>query len=213
MKTKKRKIGKKIPQKKASEEKILVAWETPKQIPNLPYSICEEIEDIDWCNDFWISVCPIRHRIPEISIEIWESNGMISDLVYENALLQNVEFEWGTYSRPVHIRPIVLGRDIKAPVIKTAKITEVVFENAEDIDPVEIAKCNIIRKLSIHVEDVDIRKCAEEKNFIYKNTKFFCRTCSFDICNDCFITECSNHDVQWLGVATFNCYSPEHKTE
>ena len=87
MKKNKRKIGKKIPQNKASEERVLVAWETPKAIPSLPYSNCEEVEEFDWSNAFW-SVCPIRYKISEISVEIWDSNGTIADLIYENALLQ-----------------------------------------------------------------------------------------------------------------------------
>ena len=40
----------------------------------------------------------------KISEEIWECWGLefkIPDVVYEHALLQNVEFEWGTWARPV----------------------------------------------------------------------------------------------------------------
>ena len=62
MKTKKRKIGKKIPEKKAQEEKVLVAWETPKLIPSLPYSVCEELEEVDWSKN--------RRRFVGILLEI-----------------------------------------------------------------------------------------------------------------------------------------------
>ena len=56
MKTKKGKIGKKIPEKKAQEEKVLVTWETSKPIPSLPYNVYEELEVFDWSQEVWSSV-------------------------------------------------------------------------------------------------------------------------------------------------------------
>ena len=212
MKTKKRKIGKKIPQNKAIEEKLMIAWETPKLIASLPYSNCEELEEFDWSNEFWTKICPIKYKTAETEDQVWYSNGTIEDLVYENALLQNVEFEWGTFSRAVQVRPTLRGKDIDPPVIKTAKIIKVFNENLKDIAEVVYENCTVIPKTYL-VQRVDIRTCQVEQNFIYKNTKYFCRSCSFDICNDCFTNCCSAHDVQWLGIATFNCLSPHHKPD
>ena len=210
MKTKKRKIGKKIPQKKGVEEKLFVVWESPKQIPDLPYGNCEELEEFDWSSEIWTSICRIHFRVSGVEDDIWYSTGTIEDLVYENALLQNVEFEWGTFSRPVQITPTICGKDIAPPVIKTAEVIKVNVENTKEIESVIYGKSRILHKSYI-VREVVIMECQVEKNFIYKNTKFFCRTCGFEICNECFISECSAHDVQWLGIATFQCFSPEHK--
>ena len=191
---------------------MLVAWETPRATPSLPYSVCEELEEFDWSQEFWSSVCPILYKISQVEEDIWYSTGTIQDLLYENALLQNVEFEWGSYSRPVQITPAIFGRDVKQPAIKTAKVVEVFEENTDDIDHVEYERCTVIHK-SYQIERVEVRECQVEKNYIYKNTKYFCRTCSLDICNACFTTECSAHHLQWLGVATFNCYCPQHKSD
>ena len=158
MKTKKRKIGKKIPEKKAQEEKVLVAWETPKAIPSLPYSVCEELEEFDLDQEFWSSVCPILYKISEVEVEVWYSTATIQDLIYENALLQNVEFEWGTYSRPVQITPTICGRDVKQPAIKTAKVVEVFEENTDDIDHVKYERCTVIHK-SYQIERMETREC------------------------------------------------------
>ena len=52
---------------------------------------------------------------------------------------------------------------------------------------------------------------ADDSKMIYKNTKYFCKKCDIYICNGCFTTECMNHDVQWIGNATFMCESYYHK--
>ena len=46
-----------------------------------------------------------------------------------------------------------------------------------------------------------------------KQTRYFCRNCKADICNACFSTVCSAHNVQFLGAAYFHCKSPFHKIQ
>ena len=51
----------------------------------------------------------------------------------------------------------------------------------------------------------------DSRNMIYKNTKYFCKRCDIYICNACFTSDCLDHDVQWIGNATFACESIYHK--
>ena len=44
-----------------------------------------------------------------------------------------------------------------------------------------------------------------------KQTKYFCKKCKADVCNACFTTVCSAHNVQFIGTAMFHCESPFHK--
>jgi len=44
-----------------------------------------------------------------------------------------------------------------------------------------------------------------------KQTKYFCKKCKTDVCNACFTTVCSSHNVQFIGTSKFHCESPFHK--
>ena len=82
----------------------------------------------------------------------------------------------------VQITPTICGKDIAPPVIKTAEVIKVNVENTKEIESVIYGKSRILHKSYLVIEVV-IMECQVEKNFIYKNTKFFCRTCGFDICS------------------------------
>ena len=140
----------------------------------------------------------------------------IPALVYEHALLQNVEFEWGTWARPVKTKPQVCGRDLKHFEVKFAEEYVIQFESAASITEYEYdsVKCKIVEPDRVNVSDVETEMCKKERestNIVYKNSKFYCKTCNENICNNCFTTECMDHVVQWLGNATFTCDSASHK--
>lgn len=62
------------------------------------------------------------------------------------------------------------------------------------------------------VSEVEVKENKDDNSrMIYKNTKYFCRKCDIYICNGCFSSDCMNHDVQWIGNATFACESFYHK--
>jgi hypothetical protein len=46
-----------------------------------------------------------------------------------------------------------------------------------------------------------------------KQTRYFCKNCKADICNACFSSVCSAHNVQFLGAGYFHCKSPFHKIQ
>jgi len=46
-----------------------------------------------------------------------------------------------------------------------------------------------------------------------KQTKYFCKKCKADVCNDCVTNECSSHNVQFIGTSRFHCQSPFHKIQ
>ena len=46
-----------------------------------------------------------------------------------------------------------------------------------------------------------------------KQTRYFCKNCNADICNACFSSVCSAHNVQFLGAGYFHCKSPFHKIQ
>ena len=51
-------------------------------------------------NPFKISK-PIHYQAAENEVHFHGLEAVIPDVVYEHALLQNVDFEWGTWGRPV----------------------------------------------------------------------------------------------------------------
>ena len=46
-----------------------------------------------------------------------------------------------------------------------------------------------------------------------KQARYYCKTCKADVCNACFSSTCSAHNVQFLGSAYFHCASPYHKIQ
>jgi len=40
---------------------------------------------------------------------------------------------------------------------------------------------------------------------VIKQTKYLCKTCNLTICNRCFSTKCSAHNVDFRGTGTFGC--------
>lgn len=62
--------------------------------------------------------------------------------------------------------------------------------------------------------DVTIPEVREECNIRTKtlrHPKYFCRSCSVDICKDCLQERCLSHNVQWVGNQTFRCAWPHHR--
>merc|ERR1711915_201380 len=105
------------------------------------------------------------------------------------------------------------GKVIKPLAIKKADVIDVIEETIATLDPILLVVCEIAEGMKpsrVITTEVSVKKCEKEKNFIYKNSKYFCRSCNIDICNDCFTSGCSAHDVQWLGSSSFSCLSPQH---
>lgn len=173
----------------------------------------QEIEHFQMNNNS--PVCELlKYKLSEEEQEVWGLEWSIPDVVYEHALLQNVEFEWGTWGRPVKIRPDVRGKDVEHQKVKTAEETDEVFEVAKPFPAVIYGKCTILEPERVRTLYLNIKECKKKDdlpNFIYKKPKFYCKTCNEYICNNCFTTECMDHVVQWLGNATFRCESPCHK--
>jgi len=354
----KRKIGKKLPVFKAVEDKVPVAWETPKSIPDIPYCYCSRVQDLNWNTederrikykiaeeerDIWniagiidelvfshatlqnvdfewgkssrpyryqpqvrvcgqvneleivrkgketevvyetatelavfnVEICKIKtkttgkyktdrikrarvevneeymnttledldpnefsqqietfktnkddiiskqmkYKLCEEEPEVWGLEFIIPDLVYEHALLQNVEFEWGTWSRPVQLRPDVKGREEEHIQVKKAEVIDIFYETTKTFPAVTFDKCTVVfpepaklaRRVFPNLKECKYKKEEEFPNYIYKNSKYYCKRCNEYICNTCFTTECIDHDVQWMGNATFRCESPGHK--
>jgi len=161
----------------------------------------------------------MKYKVCEEEPEVWGLETMIPDLVYEHALLQNVEFEWGTWSRPVQLRPDVRGREEQHIQEKKAEVLDIVYETTKTFPAVTFEKCTVVvlepAKLALRVfpnlNECKYKKEEEFPNYIYKNSKYYCKRCNEYICNSCFTTECIDHDVQWMGNATFRCESPCHK--
>ena len=183
----------------------------------------QEIEDFLVLDRSPLSNC-IKYKLSEEESSIWGEERPIPEVVYEHAILQNVEFEWGTWARPVKIKPDVRGKDVEPQKMKTAEMTEVGFEVADCFPAVRFFNCNCIEPAKVRKVFVKVRDCKEEEkkeekkkeeaelpNLIYKKPKFYCKTCQAHICNNCFTSECMDHVVQWLGNATFRCESVGHE--
>lgn len=44
-----------------------------------------------------------------------------------------------------------------------------------------------------------------------KQTRYYCKKCTIDVCNLCFTKSCTGHAVQFLGQSKFICESPYHQ--
>ena len=216
-KIKTKKTGKNKPKSTEKEnvvfdERLDWSYDDPySQIYDDPYS--QKIEEFAKKKDPLIS-SHIKYKLSEEESEVWGLELVIPELVYENVPIQDVKFEYGSWGRSVRIRPDVRGKEVEHQKVKTAEKTEIVFEIAKSFPAIIIDKCKIIEPERVRTVYLNIKECKQEKdlpNFIYKNTKFYCKTCNEYICNGCFTTECIDHDVQWLGNATFRCESPYHK--
>jgi len=156
----------------------------------------------------------IKYKILEEQQVVFGLEIEIPEIEYEHALVQDVKFEYGSWGRSVRIKPDVRGQEVEQQKVKFAEKIEVVFEVVQPFHTVNFERCKIIQKDFVRTLYLEVKECKKEKgspNIIYKNSKFYCKSCNEHICNACFTTECMDHNVQWLGNATFRCESTYHK--
>ena len=83
---------------------------------------------------------------------------------------------------------------------------------------------NRFHRLSVPEQDIQARQKSKRSDKLReefqeravgppKQTRYFCKTCKADICNACFSSVCSAHNVQFLGAGYFHCKSPFHKIQ
>ena len=84
------------------------------------------------------------------------------------------------------------------------------LEYAGHIPTVVTEKCNILK--DCHEGHVKVSKAEilEVKNILRRNPKYFCLSCSTELCKDCFSSACITHEVLWVGNRLFRCSSPYH---
>jgi len=213
----------KIKQKKTDRNRTRNAHEKFEEEPSYFFldpevKYDQEIEDFLILDRSPVST-RIKYKVSEEESSVWGVERSIPEVVYEHALLQNVEFEWGTWARPVKIKPDVRGKEVGPQELKTADVTEVVFEEANCFPALIFSNCTSIEPAKVRTMLVKVRDCKEQKkneeadlpNLIFKKPKFYCKTCEAYICNNCFTSDCMDHVVQWLGNATFRCEAVRHE--
>jgi len=84
------------------------------------------------------------------------------------------------------------------------------LEETGNIPSLVTEKVNILYdsvKRQVKVNKIEIR---ELKNILEMNPKYFCVSCTTDLCKDCFSSACITHNVLWVGNRFFRCSSPYH---
>ena len=145
------------------------------------------------------------------------------DILYE--FLHQLEFFCAKYLPFFRFKADVRGKDVKLGKIQKAQINEIVSERTQPLSNTSPAPCHALVEVSgrikvtvcrVYTADIspsvpEIIPKDDNCRMIYKNTKYFCKRCDIYICNGCFSSDCMNHDVQWIGNATFACESIYHK--
>jgi len=93
---------------------------------------------------------------------------------------------------------------------------EVIFEQVDTITGGVEGRCRlVVETFSGNCATVTLVQAQrrEVKRQIAKNSKYFCKHCTADICNVCFKLNCISHDVQYMGVKWFRCRSPNKLCE
>jgi len=115
---------------------------------------------------------------------------------------------------PVHRRPV---HSHHKDELGTAKIKE---ENIFDADKiVEDERYRKIISLAPVFTTIKRNEVEEKpkKEFTVRNvrpakqTRYYCKKCTIDVCNLCFTKTCTGHAVQFLGQSKFVCESPYHQ--
>merc|ERR1711973_1038805 len=226
----KTRLNRRIKINKSKDEKVPIAWEQGKEISKLGFRECKAIQDTELDRKL---KTVIHYKISEQQDDFWWSEEVIEEIVFEHATIHNVEFEWGTFGRAYRFKADVRGKDLKLGKVHKAEVG-VLYDISEETQPLTVWNNSHLCQASVILSDRHIvrketrqvKECPQEKEFspetqiimkddisniIYKNTKYFCKKCDIYICNACFSNDCMNHDVQWIGNATFACESIYHK--
>ena len=95
----KSRLNKKLKVKKCPrDEKVPIAWEQGKDIPKLPYTQPELIQETELDR---LLRPVIKYKISEDYDQYWCCEGHIDEIKFEHATIHNVDFEWGTFGRAV----------------------------------------------------------------------------------------------------------------
>ena len=109
----------------------------------------------------------------------------------------------------------VRGKDVKLGKVHKAVVNKIVWEETSNLSLVsdeKLSQATLVLPSFAMINECKVNKNKDDNcRMIYKNTKYFCRKCDIYICNGCFSSDCMNHDVQWIGNATFVCESFYHK--
>lgn len=87
---------------------------------------------------------------------------------------------------------------------------EVEFETASEFRTTPaVAQCehwdHYLDRYSEVIKTEVREECDEILSKTPRNPKYFCQSCSVDICKDCLQNRCNTHNVQWIGNYTFMC--------
>ena len=94
--------GKRVKVVRATETRVPpVAWEQSKLTSRILYQEAEQLDEwSDWSREI---AALLHYRTPTSLTEVfWCGAPAIPRLEFQHAVIQTVEFEWGTHGRPVH---------------------------------------------------------------------------------------------------------------
>ena len=87
---------------------------------------------------------------------------------------------------------------------------DISFEFADIIPSIIPEKCIIHNGYDQRQVKVSKAESRETKTILRRNPKYFCLSCTTDLCKDCFNSACISHNVLWVGNRLFRCSSPYH---
>jgi len=206
--------------RKGVEERVV--WEEAKVIPSL-FDLFADNNLLnvvfDWEVGPRLSVTVSRARL-DFQLTNWQEVKECSILTEETLPLPGIDQGHSSTTvydeqPPIHRAEVTPRPYIALDLsLSFAFEDEVIFET-----PVE----EFVRVTSVRGgrQECDLNRCRVTRTEVReecnvrtkkpKHPKYFCRSCSIDICKTCLQSGCVTHDVQWIGNQIFSCKSPHHR--
>jgi len=192
--------------RKGVEERVV--WEEAKVIPSLfDLFVDNNLLNVvfDWEVGPRLSVTVSRVRL-DFKLTNWQDVKECDTVTEETLPIAGIEQCHSSASvceqPPVHRVEVTFAFEVEAQFetpVEFVRVTSVRGGQQE----YDLNRCRVTR--------TEVREECNVRTKKPKHPKYFCRSCSIDICKTCLQSGCITHNVQWIGNQIFNCKSPHHR--
>lgn len=210
-------------EKKAKQE--IQEWEEAEVIPTL-YNLFAENKFLnvvfDWSPDGNVEekVIVIRPKMDFMVVNVSETSEAwpLTEEVKPLSVIQRYENCDEVYHKSTKRNKVKISLppeiSVRHSSLSFAFETEVTFEIAAEFQSVNSVNFDNVEPVvnrRIRVTATEVREEFNVRTKNRKHPKYFCKSCSKEICKDCLQSRCNSHNVHWLGNQNFNCDSSSHR--